>query len=510
MKGLLSSTLRRHALPYDRTPIGGALWQRLGAGDVPTGLPLLDCARPPRRDEPATVDRALMTQRLVEYNASVGNPLGDEAVDALRTNGWLIVAGQQPGLLLGPLYTVYKAVTVLRLCRCMSSDALPLVPAFWVASEDHDLAEVDHYHVGSHEFRADHNELRNAAQRPPVGGVSLRAQRDAVIADLQQHLPPTADRRWVIDAVAQADFTNYATLFTSLFVQLFGEGRFVLIDPMRLRDVLAPALAQVVDRLDAAHEAFARGGERLRAEGFEPQLEKLTLFEIVDGVRRPVRDKVGGDDVRREPERYSAGAGLRPIVQDNALPVAATVGGPSEMLYQWQIDGLYDAVGLTRSALWPRLSATWVDRFALNIAERLGLSAERLFEVCAAHDRAGALDSDLSDIEAMGDELSRRLGELDDGRNRKLIARARRSIAYQVRRVLRRVQADRLNDAGRGERDRRTLWEAIMPGGAPQERVMNVFELIARHGRGALDQWIESADPTTIAHEVVVVQGEET
>lgn len=510
MKGVLNPSLTRCSLPYGQTPIGGGLWRRLSAGDVPKGLPLFDCDRPQRRDEPATLDRTLMAQRLAEYNASVGNPLDENTADALRTNGWMVVAGQQPGLLLGPLYTVYKAVTVLRLCRCLSSDEMPLMPAFWIATEDHDLAEVDHYHIGSHTFRADHHGLRNAAQRPPVGAVSLQSQRDAVLEGLRKHLPPTTDRQWVLDAVGQADFTNYATLFTSLFVQLFGEGRFVLIDPMRLRDLLAPALAHVVDRLAAADEAFARGGDALRADGFEPQLEKLTLFEFVDGVRRPVRGEVSGADVLREPERFSAGAGLRPIVQDNALPVMATVGGPSEMLYQWQIDGVYDAVGLTRSQLWPRLSTTWVGRYALNIVDRLGLSSERLFDVRHMLDADEPLGDDLSDIKAMGDELARRLNGLDDGRNHKLVERARRSIAYQVRRVLRRVQAERLNDEGRGERDRRALMESIMPGGAPQERVMNVFELIARHGRGALDAWIESADPAVIAHEVIEVQGEAT
>ncbi len=513
MTQVMSRQVVRHALDYASIPFGGELLPRLGRGDVPIGFPLLEMERPVLLEEPALLDRARLAEALSRTNAAMDNPLDDRMVEALRTDGWLVVGGQQPGLLLGPMYTVYKIISAIGVARCLCDAGVRAIPAFWIATEDHDLAEVDHFSIGTRTFRADHDGLAEISMRPPVGGVGLTSQREDVLRFLSQSLPPTRDRDWVLDAVSEADFTNYTTLFASLFVRVFGAGRVVLIDPMGLRDVLAPALAHVMDRWDAAEEGFKRGTARLGEAGFGPQLEKLTLFEVFDGVRRPVRGAVTGQDVLARPERYTPGAGIRPIVQDTALPVVATIGGPSEMLYQWQIDPAYEAVGLTRSRIYPRMGATWVERHAMRIAGRFRLTAPRVFEAVALHahfDRMvlSADTPDTRELEAMRDAMLQRFAALDDGRNRKLYERASRSVRYQVGRVIKRMRLEMEAAAGRGPGDLRQLMDAILPGGEPQERVMSVFELIARHGVGVIDRLIEMTDFKSITHDVIEVQGD--
>ena len=502
----------RHALGYGSTPIGGELLRRLSEGEVPAGFPLLDVNRPTVRDEPALLDRDALADALATSNAAMGNALSDETIDAIRTDGWMVVAGQQPGLLMGPLYTAYKAVSTIGLARCLCESGVRAIPAFWIASEDHDLAEVDHFSIGTRGFRADHRGLRDKADRPPVGTVELATQREAVLRLVEQALPPTEHRAWVLETIGRADFTNYTSLFASLFVGVFGAGRVVLIDPMRLRAVLAPALAHVMDRWDEAERGFEQGTARLREAGYESQLERLTVFEVVDGVRRPIRGGVSGQQILDDPERFSPGAGVRPIVQDSALPVLATVSGPSELLYQWQIDGVYEAVGLTRSRLYPRQSVTWVEPYAMRIAERFGLDGRRVFEAVGMHAEFDptVLMSDTREAEELArlrDELLAQMSAADDGRNRKLMGRALRSVEHHVNKVLLRMRLDQLEGAGLGVKSMGELVEAIQPGGRPQERVTNVFELIARHGPGVIDRLIETSDYRAIAHDVIVTQG---
>lgn len=490
-----------HRAPYRADGFGGALLARFGQGAPPAGFPLLDPAQVALRPDPPTLDRHAMADALAAYNASVGNALADATVEALRTNGHLIISGQQPGLLLGPLFSPLKAITALKLAEHLSDDTLPVLPAFWIASEDHDLAEVDHCYVGSRRFVADHAGLRHATHRPPVGRVSLVDQHDRLLAYLDESLPPTPYKADALDAVAAADATSYATLFATLFAGLFGPGRFVLIDPMQVRPILAPALARVVERWRDAQAAFVQGAGAIRAAGFEPQLDRLTVFEIADGVRRPVTD-IDPEAVLAAPERFSPGAGVRPIVQDLALPTLAQVGGPSELVYLWQIDPVYAAVGGERAKLWPRCTATLVGPRQVELGKRFGLTPAQLIEAPA---RLATFDPapEAAQLEAATERLLAEVDRLDDGRNPKLFDRARRSVRYHVDRIGRRGAIDRLNDEGRGDRALAALAEAVAPGGAPQERRINLIELIALHGLGIVDRLTEACDPLDIAHRVI-------
>lgn len=490
-----------HRSPYQADGVGGALLARLGGGDPPSGFPLFDPAKPVWRDDPPALDRGAMTDALAAYNRSIGNELAEHTLGALRTNARLIVTGQQPGLLLGPLLAAFKAITTLKLALQLNSDERPVLPMFWLASEDHDLAEVNHAYVGSSRFEADHDGLQNAARRPPVAHVPLVHQRDRLLGWLNETLPPTPHKAEAIDAVAGASFDNYASFFATLFARLLGPGRFILIDPMQVRPLLSPALARVVDHWAEAEAAFERGTQQLVAAGFPPQLDRLTVFEIVDGVRRPA-EHITGERVIAEPRRFSPGAGVRPIVADAALPVLAKVGGPSELVYLWQIDPVYEAVGAAAAALRPRCTATIVTPREVELGERFGLSPAALVDAPRLRDQlaAGASPSELDDAR---DRLIAELDKLDDGRNVKLFDRARRSVRYHVDRIARRVELDRLNDAGRGEQALAALVEAIEPGGVPQERRVTLVELIARHGMSVVDRLIDACDPSDIAHRVI-------
>src|ERR1035438_8817934 len=86
-----------------------------------------------------------------------------------------VVTGQQVGLFGGPAYTVYKALHAAKLAEWLTANGQPAVPVFWLATEDHDFAEVNHTWV----FNAQHQpvklEMRRQTGAQPVGGIELAA-----------------------------------------------------------------------------------------------------------------------------------------------------------------------------------------------------------------------------------------------------------------------------------------------------------------------------------------------
>ncbi len=507
-----ATRLHAAAVAYERTPVGDALLAGLGRGEGPAGFPLLDLDAPPTPADSPWLDRPALADALTRMNAAWGNTLSEATVAAIRGEGRLIITGQQPGLLLGPAYTLYKAITAMALAeRLADRSPVPLVPAFWIASEDHDIEEVNRCTIGSKPFTCDHDELEGGGPRPPVGSLSPARWREPIIAYVDAALPAGPAKDAVLEIVRRLDFGSYTTAFARLLAALVGEGRLVLIDPMQMRELTAPALADVVERRDAVAAAFDRGTEQVRGAGYDPQLERLGLFRIADGrrVACEMTDDLPGL-IRANPAGYSPGAALRPLVQDMALPVLATVGGPGELRYLWQIDPLYEAAGVRRSRLWPRMSVTVLGPRDAERARAFGLDGERVFEAAALAEafdpaRFDVEDADLREIEALRDQLLARVRSLDGEVDAKLVGKAGDSIDHQVAKLADRVRNDRLSRRGLGKGELKQLAHAVTPHGRPAERVVSPLDYVGRFGVGFVTQLMQSVDPTAIRHHLVQV-----
>jgi len=524
--------LRVEEVPFGATPIGGELLRRIESGEAPADYPLFDAGAAgggssgARGGEAASwpggsafMDRPRLADLLIESNAAMGNALPGSTIEALRGEGALVITGQQPGLWTGPGYALWKAMTVIGLAeRLAASTGRPVLPAFWIASEDHDILEVNRATVGGSTFVADHPEAGGGAgHRPPVGRLSVAPWRGAMMDFLDRRLPDGPGRGAMLEAAEAADYSSYTSQFASMLRAMAGEGRLVLVDPMELRPALAPALAGALERADAMVEAFDRGTARLREAGLEPPLERVGLFEFRDGVRKPAEVAAGqAARVRREPEAFSPGAALRPIVQDAAMPVLCTVAGPAELAYLWQVDPLHavmaEAGGGRRSAVWPRMSATVLDAGAVERAAGFGLDGAAVFE---ARDRFkrfdpgrydGGLDAEMAAIEAARDAWIERIEKMrGEGADRR-VDRARASAEHQSAQVIRQVRLQRLERARLGRGRMRELADAVLPAGSPQERVACGIDLAARLGVERMRALTASIDMTRIAHRLVRIE----
>ena len=485
------------AIPWQVAPIDPAL---VGQRPLPAAAPTIDFDRPGAGSASPFLDREKLAALLAEYNSSVGNPLSDTTLAAVRGAGLFVIAGQQPGLLLGPLYTLLKAVTAISLAEKMrGSFAVPLIPAFWIASEDHDLAEVNHTTLLGNRIAVAGHPLGT----PPVGGVSLESHREQILAEFAAAMEGQPHGGWAVQLVRSARFDNYAVLCAELLARLL-PGRLVLIDPLRLRPLTAPVLLHLMSRWAELEKAFKRGVSTLRQQGLAAPLERMNIYRIENGHRTPI-----GPDDTRDPQQISPGAALRPIVQDAVLPTLATIGGPTELQYLWQIDPLYAVAGVRRSLLAQRLRATFVDTQTRRRAERFGLGGDKIFGVLEAlrgYDTlaasAGSPPDAAAKIGAASAELLRLIDSVAGEPAAKTFRKAHNSIAYQTGRVTKRLMEHRLELAGAGRRNLAKVAEVVYPAGDLQERVASPFDMLGRSGPAFLDGLL-GLDPTRDCHWLV-------
>jgi bacillithiol synthase len=318
-----------------------------------------------------------------------------------------VVTGQQMGAFLGPLFTLYKALSAVVNARALEAETgRPCVPVFWLQDEDHDLAEIDHTFVPSSSgapLKVSLGVENAAAWKAPVAHHVLGAGATAAVDQLRAVLAREPHAAEHLELLARA-WTPGATMsaaFARAAAEVFADDGLVFLDA---RDAGIAALSAQVHRraLDEAPRLAQLLEERtaaLVAAGYSEQVHvrpgaPLAFFspEAVDGPRYRL-EPTGADRftlvghggtvtraelnaaLEQEPLRFTSSALLRPLIQDTLLPTAAYVGGPGEVAYFAQLAVLYPALGLTLPLIAPRARFTVLDDRCRGLLEKLGLSA---------------------------------------------------------------------------------------------------------------------------------------
>ncbi len=438
-------------------------------------------------------------------NIAVQNP----ALPAPPSEARFIVAGQQPGLLTGPLYTFLKAVTAISAAQALSGRAnRPVLPLFWVASEDHDVLEVNRVTVAGRRFVHEYPREIARGAVPQVGDISIMDAREPILEFLRETLHQTEFKQWVMDMVSACDYSSYASAFSDLTRSLFAEWELRTVDPRTLRPLTAPVLAALVDRWADVVSAIRRGTEDARSAGFDPPLEAPGIYEIVDGCRVPLGIERQADEIRRRPEDFSPNAALRPVLQDAVLPVTATVAGPSEVAYLWQIRPIYGTVGVTPSLILPRISATFVEEKIRSAAEKAGLTAERIFETRAMYENYSPREDDdpsVAEVEEKTKALLEAVERAGGDAASKPLARNKKALASDLEKLVRRVREEKLEKAGLGRKLLEKISDAVLPEGKPQERVVNVLQFLNLYGPDLVRLSVDTLDPFRLQHRLVMI-----
>lgn len=470
-------------------------------------------------DSTAGADRERLADALREQAAdgSAGTATL-ENIERLRQGGRAVVTGQQVGLLGGPLLVLHKAATVVARAReATARTGVDHVPVFWLATEDHDLAEVDTVTLLT-KTAAETRAAGLHSTGGPAGAVELdRAAVEPVLAwaeELLGYAPITETlRRWY--ASDRGKFATLSHAFAGTLSQVFADAGLIVVDASsRIFHALgASTLRYAIEHAEELEGALVRRSAELDAAGFHAQVkvagDMSLLFLLAEGTRGPVRQslrrtatgewKAGRQtlstaDLLRiletAPERISPNALLRPVFQDTIFPTAAYVGGPAEVAYWAQSSVVYEAALGRITPVLPRLSATLLepsiaqvmDRHEVQLPEaltraedlalRLGARAMPV-ELKRKLSAAGqALETELSAliayVSAMDDSLGRS-AETSGSKMRYQMNRLRRIAArHELEReasLLKHAQAITLN---------------VFPNQHPQERVVAGAYFLAR------------------------------
>lgn len=505
-------------------------WQKLVARNVAAEykkgglaefirLPLgaLEQAQTEKRPD---IDRLALAEAIRGYHRELGTL--DKTVEAQLTKlehpeSRVVVTGQQAGLLTGPAYSIHKGADALLLARQVSSDDAPVVPIFWIASQDHDAAEVASTTLLDRSERLHHLSLPLPEGRP-VGRIPWQDNWTAqVMALLDAFDAPAEYVAEVRELVAQAAAPggSYADVFARLIHGLLGKHGLVVLDPMHpaLARLMAPALARELEHPLESSERIEAAAKRLEAEGFVPQLrrpaEATNLFiEEEDGQRRllkwngkvfytPNREYQKSeleDLLKADPSRLTPAAGLRPTVQDTLLPTLAFVVGPGETAYAAELGEVYPLHGIRQPLLWPRLSVTWLEPNVARLLRRMNATAAQvqanpagvLGRALAKERHAGALAlGRLETLDAQLRALTSEIADLDPT----LVRAAERTQNRTTARIehLQNLAASAL---ARQENDRTgqltRLKKHLLPHRIPQEREMNFLTYLLKHGQTPL------------------------
>jgi bacillithiol biosynthesis cysteine-adding enzyme BshC len=436
------------------------------------------------------------------------NPHSAELERLAQPGTVAVVTGQQVGLFSGPAYTIYKALTAVRLARQLSAQGIPAVPIFWLATEDHDFAEVNHCWVFDAEQRPVLLQLPpNGASQGPVGdivplGVPIERLRETMGA------LPFAELVTDLTRKSYSVGRTMGEAFRELMRVLLAQYGLLYFDPLapEARALAAPLLSRAIEAAPDLHAAVVERNRELAAAGYHAQVhvepETSFFFLLERGRRLPLRVK-NGNYISREqrfsPEELSARAGhlspnalLRPVVQDYLLPTAAYVGGPAELAYLAQAEVIYKVLLGRMPVVEPRSAFTLLDVRAAKLIERYRLALadffhgeemlrERISHALVPvglgqhfHEATGAVSRILDNLD----------GELHafDPTLATALAKSRAKILYQLSKLDRKVSREALRRDARAEAEAAYLYHLIFPNKHLQERFYSILPFVARHG----------------------------
>ncbi len=463
-------------------------------------------------------------------------------IERLRQGAGAIVTGQQVALFGGPLFTLHKAATIVQ--RAQAANA---VPVFWLATEDHDLAEADHVILPSrhalHTLRLRVDEAPAASPGvpgelargggSPVGGLHLGPNIATVLERAAELIGGTPE--FDLLTAAYTPTATFTSAFARLLANTFADYGLVVIDASTraFHALGAPVLRHAIEHAEPLEAALHERDKLLAERGYHSQVlvaPGSSLLFLIDesGARLPLRRKNGTWQAAKAthttadllaildttPERLSPNALLRPVFQDSLLPTQAVIGGPAEIAYYAQNQVLYQAILGRTTPVLPRLSATLIEPSIAKVMAQHELTLEDILTTHAdelAH-RLGARSMPVEGKRrlsatgnALDDELEALLAwtnSLDPGLGRSAQVSASK-MRYQMNRLRRLAANYQLQREGSIRRHVDTLSFNLFPDRHPQERTIGGIAYLARYGAPLLATLVEQATQECPGHKAL-------
>ena len=457
-----------------------------------------------------------------------------ESLDRLASAGTVAVTtGQQVGLLGGPVFTLYKALTAVRCAEDLTRRGVPAVPVFWMATEDHDLEEVNHAWAFSAAGAPTRLEAATrGADGAAVCDVEVADARLDQFAALCEGLPYG---REAVDLARSCyeDAPGFGEGFRRLYRSVLAETGIIFMSPMDrgIRELAAPLMGRALRRAPDLADLLLNRGAVLQQAGYHQQVRFQASTSLVmlfrNAVRTSLRRRNGSywaDSqaystrdllalLEQWPLMVSPSALLRPVMQDFLLPTAALIAGPSEAAYLAQSAVLYENLLGRMPSVLPRASFTVLDGGCAKLLRKYGIAefewmipkSELEGRVAAANiprELQDALESHETRIRESLQGIEHELRDFDPSLSDSFRV-SRRKIEYQLSKTRSKVSRESLRRAKTARRHVGRLAGFLYPDGHLQERVYNVLSFVAKFGLGFVDEVKCAVEPGAGKHRVV-------
>jgi bacillithiol biosynthesis cysteine-adding enzyme BshC len=460
-------------------------------------------------------------------------------LERLRNGAAAVVTGQQVGLFGGPTFALYKALTAVHLAEEATAGGVDAVPVFWLATYDHDLAEVNHIsfpgaEAGLRTFATSSHGVTGA----PVSTVHFGDEILPVVEQAAALLGDGEAATLLKETYRPGE--TLGTAFARLYSKLFAEWGVIVLDASdgALHRIAAPIYRAAVERADELATALLKRGDELEAAGYHQQVKvtssSVLLFALQNGARTAIHSKgpenaefvIGSDGgaekisrsallsrLDADAEHFSPNVLLRPIVQDYLLPTLAYTGGAAEAAYFAQTGVVYESLLGRVTPIVPRFSATIVEPKVQRALERTGMTVPDVFagpESLRRHLATRNLPQDLqAAFDGVSQLLTSKLGSIRENLEKldPTLLDAAQTATSKIQHQLEKLQTQAARaEAQKNElvtRKAEMLSQALYPEKGLQERGIGGLHFVSRYGREFLRQIHDAIQPDCHDHQIL-------
>lgn len=462
-------------------------------------------------------------------------------IERLRRGAAAVVTGQQVGLLGGPMFSIYKALSAVKLAQEATSAGIDAVPIFWLATYDHDLEEVNHVSLpGADGVLRKLTTSSHGVEGAPVGRIQFGEEINSVVEEAAGLLGDSEVTQFLRESYRAGE--SFGSAFARLFARVFGEWGVILLDASdsALHRMAAPLYRTAIERAGDLAEALLARGQALDKADYFQQVKvtpsSVLLFIMRDGARTVIHRRAGesngdefivGTDAKAEkvskaelldrvdaaPENFSPNVLLRPVVEDYLLPTITYAGGAAETAYFAQAGAVYELLLGRVTAIVPRFSATlvepkvqrWLRQYEITVPEVFedqGALARKLASHALPENVQSAFDKAQGSVESSLGQLRKSLEQLDAT----LVGASQTAgskINYQLDRLRQLASAAELRRSEVVARHAQGLSQSLYPDGALQERGIAGVYFLARQGRELIQSLYDSMHTDCHDHQIL-------
>lgn len=474
-----------------------------------------------KRTDIHTVDRDHLFSILQnQYSGIQSSHKTEKNLLALKEKNTLaVVTGQQLGILGGPLYTFYKIITAVKLCENLNEryDDYNFVPVFWLEGDDHDFEEVKSINIIDENNNLKkisyEDEVPEDENKGSVGFLRLNPDINRFFNELNEELRDTEYKDEIISKIKSfySEGRTFKDAFRDLLFWIFDSYGLLIFDPQdpEIKQLLKPVFKKEISDFRIHSEKLVNISAILEDEYHaQVKVRPINMFYHTDEGRyliEPVenefrlkrkRKKFTFDElqdlIEKEPARFSPNVLLRPICQDYLLPTAFYIGGPSEISYFAQVTPLYDIYKVEAPIIYPRSSATLIEKNIDSLLGKYDLSMEDIFtesdklktrviEIISPSSLDDIFNETSNEIELIYDRMKERLFEFD-----KTIADASTKYRQKTTHYLDELKGKAIDAQKKKHevtlRQVDKLSTALFPNSNLQERELNFIYFAYRYG----------------------------